>query len=32
MLNEALLKNNTLFGLHLEGNKFNGYIDPYGFI
>ncbi|CAD8071605.1 unnamed protein product [Paramecium sonneborni] len=31
-LNEALLKNNTIYGIHLEGNKFEGFIDPYGFI
>ncbi|CAK71521.1 unnamed protein product (macronuclear) [Paramecium tetraurelia] len=31
-LNDALLKNNSLYGIHLEGNKFEGFIDPYGFI
>ncbi|CAD8172456.1 unnamed protein product [Paramecium pentaurelia] len=29
---QALLKNNSLYGLHIEGNKCSAKIDPYGFI
>ncbi|CAD8141715.1 unnamed protein product [Paramecium octaurelia] len=32
ILNEALKKNNQIYGLHIEGNKCPAYVDPNGFI
>ncbi|CAD8162810.1 unnamed protein product [Paramecium octaurelia] len=32
MFSVALQKNNTLYGLHIEGNKCSARVNPYGFI